>query len=88
MFIVAQLVVIFFLILQEDADLDDIRLGATSPVTSQPAPGQQTAGEKTVFAMPAPPPAYGVNPFTGAPVAANESTSLNTSEQTTYTPGI
>lgn len=44
-------------------------------------------GQQPVFAMP-PPPATGVNPFTGAPVAATEQTSLNTTEQTTYTPGI
>ncbi|XP_032598719.1 dnaJ homolog subfamily C member 5 homolog isoform X3 [Drosophila grimshawi] len=85
--------------LNEDADLDDINLGAGgSTVTTQPREQQSgqpgggagVAGGQPVYAMP--PPTYnaavGVNPFTGAPVAANENTSLNTTEQTTYTPGI
>lgn len=83
---------IFFLHLQEDVDLDDVNLSAGgAPVTTQPR--EQAGGQQPAFAMP--PPSYaaasasvGVNPFTGAPVAANENTSLNTTEQTTYTPGI
>lgn len=78
--------------LQEDVDLDDVNLSAGgAPVTTQPR--EQAGGQQPAFAMP--PPSYaagsasvGVNPFTGAPVAANENTSLNTTEQTTYTPGI
>lgn len=58
--------------------------GANSTTSTGLGGGQQ----QPVFAMP-PPPATGVNPFTGAPVAAaTEQTSLNTTEQTTYTPGI
>ncbi|KAH8322097.1 hypothetical protein KR059_002717, partial [Drosophila kikkawai] len=69
----------------EDVDLDDVNLGAGgAPVTTQP---REQAGGQPVFAMPPPSgAAVGVNPFTGAPVAANENTSLNTTEQTTYTP--
>lgn len=82
---------IFFFHPQEDVDLDDVNLSAGgAPVTTQP---REQAGGQAAFAMP--PPSYaaasasvGVNPFTGAPVAANENTSLNTTEQTTYTPGI
>ncbi|ALC44255.1 Csp [Drosophila busckii] len=72
----------------EDADLDDVNLGGAggAPVTTQP---REQAGGQPVFAMPPPSgAAVGVNPFTGAPVAANESTSLNTTEQTTYTPDM
>ncbi|KPU79066.1 uncharacterized protein Dana_GF10972, isoform B [Drosophila ananassae] len=73
--------------LNEDVDLDDVNLGSGgAPVTSQP---REQAGGQPVFAMPPPSgAAVGVNPFTGAPVAANENTSLNTTEQTTYTPGL
>ncbi|XP_017844487.1 dnaJ homolog subfamily C member 5 homolog isoform X2 [Drosophila busckii] len=74
--------------LNEDADLDDVNLGGAggAPVTTQP---REQAGGQPVFAMPPPSgAAVGVNPFTGAPVAANESTSLNTTEQTTYTPDM
>lgn len=51
------------------------------PVTSQPAPGQGTSNSNVPIAMPAPNP---TNPFASI---ATESTGLNTSEQTTYTPG-
>ncbi|XP_015043807.1 dnaJ homolog subfamily C member 5 homolog isoform X3 [Drosophila persimilis] len=73
--------------LNEDVDLDDVNLGAGGgPVTSQP---REQSGGQPVFAMPPPSgAAVGVNPFTGAPVAANENTSLNTTEQTTYTPDM
>ncbi|XP_059216720.1 dnaJ homolog subfamily C member 5 homolog isoform X4 [Stomoxys calcitrans] len=67
--------------LNEEVDLDDPS-GAPNTSAMGGAGGQQP-----VFAMP-PPPATGVNPFTGAPVAANEQTSLNTTEQTTYTPDM
>ncbi|XP_037960436.1 dnaJ homolog subfamily C member 5 homolog isoform X1 [Teleopsis dalmanni] len=67
----------------EDADLDDVNLAGTTQATS----GQGNASGQPVFAMP-PPQSTGVNPFTGAPVAATESTSLNTTEQTTYTPDM
>ncbi|XP_015034564.2 dnaJ homolog subfamily C member 5 homolog isoform X2 [Drosophila willistoni] len=75
--------------LNEDVDLDDVNLGAGgAPVTTQPR--EQAGGSQPVYAMPPPAGAasVGVNPFTGAPVAANESTSLNTTEQTTYTPDM
>lgn len=49
-----------------------------APVTSQPAPGQGTSSVS--IPMPGPNP---TNPFN----AANEQTSLNSSEQATYTPG-
>nr|XP_039149089.1 dnaJ homolog subfamily C member 5 homolog isoform X3 [Drosophila simulans] len=72
--------------LNEDVDLDDVNLGAGgAPVTSQP---REQAGGQPVFSMPPPSGSVGVNPFTGAPVAANENTSLNTTEQTTYTPDM
>ncbi|XP_058985060.1 dnaJ homolog subfamily C member 5 homolog isoform X3 [Musca domestica] len=73
----------------EEVDLDEPAIGggmggANSTTSTGLGGGQQ----QPVFAMP-PPPATGVNPFTGAPVAAaTEQTSLNTTEQTTYTPGI
>uniref|UniRef100_A0A1B0AWF8 J domain-containing protein n=1 Tax=Glossina palpalis gambiensis TaxID=67801 RepID=A0A1B0AWF8_9MUSC len=71
----------------EEVDLDEPSL--TQPAANQANNANNTAGQP-VFAMPPPqPPATGVNPFTGAPVAAaTEQTSLNTTEQTTYTPGI
>lgn len=52
------------------------------PVTSQPAPGQGTSKSNVPIAMP-PPSANPTNPFT----TATEQTSLNTAEQTVYTPG-
>ncbi|XP_017461465.1 PREDICTED: dnaJ homolog subfamily C member 5 homolog, partial [Rhagoletis zephyria] len=75
---------------QEDADLDDINLGAGTN-TQQPGLGGAGGQPAPVFAMPPPnqSTATGVNPFTGAPVAAaTENTSLNATEQPTYTPGI
>lgn len=51
------------------------------PVTSQPQPGQGTSSSNVPIAMPAPNP---TNPFSSM---ATEATSLNTSEQATYTPG-
>uniref|UniRef100_A0A0K8V943 Cysteine string protein n=1 Tax=Bactrocera latifrons TaxID=174628 RepID=A0A0K8V943_BACLA len=73
--------------LNEDADLDDVNLGGGT--NNQPS-GFGSTG--IPFAMPPPPQAAGatgVNPFTGAPVAAaTENTSLNATEQPTYTPGI
>lgn len=49
------------------------------PVTSQPAPGQGGPSNSNIaIAMPPPNP---TNPF------ATEQTSLNSSEQATYTPG-
>ncbi|XP_055318345.1 dnaJ homolog subfamily C member 5 homolog isoform X3 [Sitodiplosis mosellana] len=53
------------------------------PVTSQPAPGQGTSNFNMPIAMPAPNP-NPTNPFANI---ATEQTSLNTSEQNTYTPG-
>ncbi|XP_011179729.1 dnaJ homolog subfamily C member 5 homolog isoform X2 [Zeugodacus cucurbitae] len=74
--------------LNEDADLDDVNLGGSS--NNQQAGG--AGGQQPVFAMPPPPQAAGatgVNPFTGAPVAAaTENTSLNATEQPTYTPDM
>lgn len=73
----------FHCFFQEEVDLEDPSAAPNSTTSTAGAGGQQP-----VFAMP-PPPATGVNPFTGAPVAAaTEQTSLNTTEQTTYTPGI
>ncbi|XP_039964924.1 dnaJ homolog subfamily C member 5 homolog isoform X2 [Bactrocera neohumeralis] len=73
--------------LNEDADLDDVNLGGGS--NNQPT-GLGSSG--IPFAMPPPPQAAGatgVNPFTGAPVAAaTENTSLNATEQPTYTPDM
>ncbi|XP_063841082.1 dnaJ homolog subfamily C member 5-like isoform X11 [Scylla paramamosain] len=66
---------------------------AGEPVTSQPPPStnpfRTPGGEggpgmsQPVFAMP--PPSQGTNPFSAG---ANESTSLNTGSQPTYTPGM
>uniref|UniRef100_A0A1A9WSP5 J domain-containing protein n=1 Tax=Glossina brevipalpis TaxID=37001 RepID=A0A1A9WSP5_9MUSC len=75
----------------EEVDLDEPSL--TQPAAAAAANQANNAnntGGQPAFAMPPPqPPATGVNPFTGAPVAAaTEQTSLNTTEQTTYTPGI
>lgn len=68
--------------LQEDfADLEEVNIGG-GPVTSQPTAGKAHGASMPVFAMPAPP--NPTNPFTGG---ANESTSLNMTDQTTYTPG-
>lgn len=64
--------IIFF---QEDFNETD------APVTSQPAPGQGTSNSNVPIAMPAPNP---TNPFAAMPT---EATSLNATEQTTYTPG-
>ncbi|XP_018803217.1 PREDICTED: dnaJ homolog subfamily C member 5 homolog isoform X2 [Bactrocera latifrons] len=73
--------------LNEDADLDDVNLGGGT--NNQPS-GFGSTG--IPFAMPPPPQAAGatgVNPFTGAPVAAaTENTSLNATEQPTYTPDM
>ncbi|XP_075160513.1 cysteine string protein isoform X1 [Haematobia irritans] len=66
-----------------DLDMDPSMGGPNSSAMGGGAGGSQ----QPVFAMP-PPPATGVNPFTGAPVAATEATSLNTTEQTTYTPDM
>uniref|UniRef100_A0A1L8DJD4 Putative negative regulation of neuron apoptotic process n=1 Tax=Nyssomyia neivai TaxID=330878 RepID=A0A1L8DJD4_9DIPT len=65
------------------ADLEDVKVGG-GPVTSQPTAGQASGAGMPVYAMP-PPPASSTNPFYSG---ATESTSLNTSEQTTYTPGM
>lgn len=64
-------------LLQED--FNDVDGGG--PVTSQPAPGQGTSSNVSI-----PMPGAGPNP-TNPFNAANEQTSLNTSEQATYTPG-
>lgn len=61
--------------LQED--FNDVDGGA--PVTSQPTPGQGTSSTESI-PMPGPNP---TNPFH----PATEQTSLNTSEQASYTPG-
>lgn len=52
-----------------------------APVTSQPAPGQGTSNSNIPIALPA---ANPTNPFASI---ATEQTSLNSSEQATYTPG-
>ncbi|XP_059615518.1 dnaJ homolog subfamily C member 5 homolog isoform X2 [Phlebotomus argentipes] len=67
------------------ADLEDVKVGG-APVTSQPTAGQASGAGMPVYAMPPPPSAApSTNPFYAG---ATESTSLNTSEQTTYTPGM
>ncbi|XP_014088493.1 dnaJ homolog subfamily C member 5 homolog isoform X2 [Bactrocera oleae] len=77
--------------LNEDADLDDVNLGGGSN-NQQSGLGGAGGQQQPVFAMPPPPQAAGatgVNPFTGAPVAAaTENTSLNATEQPTYTPDM
>lgn len=60
-------------------DFNDMDGGA--PVTSQPAPGQGTSNSNIPIALPA---ANPTNPFASI---ATEQTSLNSSEQATYTPG-
>ncbi|TMW48142.1 hypothetical protein DOY81_006775 [Sarcophaga bullata] len=67
----------------EEVDLD----AEPNMSTANQGNTSNAGGQQPVFAMP-PPPATGVNPFTGAPVAATEQTSLNTTEQTTYTPDM
>lgn len=70
---------------QEDGnDLEDVQIGAAGgPVTSQPTAGQASGAGMPVFAMPAPP--NPTNPF--ASMTATEATSLNSTDQATYTPG-
>jgi len=53
-----------------------------APVTSQPAPGQGTSNSNVPIALP------GANPTNPFSSLATEATSLNTSEQNTYTPGL
>uniref|UniRef100_A0A0K8TP21 Putative molecular chaperone dnaj superfamily n=1 Tax=Tabanus bromius TaxID=304241 RepID=A0A0K8TP21_TABBR len=66
-------------------DVDYLNAGS-EPVTTQPTAGQAQGAGMPVFAMPPPPSApSSTNPFTGG---ATESTSLNTSEQATYTPAF
>lgn len=56
--------------------------GGNRPVMSQPTAGQASGAGMPVFAMPAPPgPLSTNNPF------ANETTSLNTADKPSYTPG-
>lgn len=73
--------------LNEDGnDFEDLNTSAGSaPVTSQPTAGQASGAGMPVFAMPPPSQPNPTNPFTGG---ATENTSLNSSEQPTYTPGI
>lgn len=69
---------------EEFNDLEDVQIGAAGgPVTSQPTAGQASGAGMPVFAMPAPP--NPTNPF--ASMAATEATSLNATDQATYTPG-
>lgn len=69
---------------EEFNDLEDVQIGAAGgPVTSQPTAGQASGAGMPVFAMPAPP--NPTNPF--ASMTATEATSLNTTDQATYTPG-
>ncbi|XP_050725684.1 dnaJ homolog subfamily C member 5-like isoform X11 [Eriocheir sinensis] len=77
-----------------DEDLEGGKAAGGNAVTSQPptstnpfrTPGADGSGpgmSQPVFAMP--PPTQGTNPFSAG---ANESTSLNTGSQPTYTPGM
>lgn len=77
-----------------DEDLEGGKAAGGNAVTSQPptstnpfrTPGADGSGpgmSQPVFAMP--PPSQGTNPFSAG---ANESTSLNTGSQPTYTPGM
>lgn len=70
---------------EEFNDLEDVKIGpggSNNPVTSQPTAGQAAGAGMPVFAMPAPP--NPTNPFANM---ATENTSLNASDQATYTPG-
>lgn len=72
---------------QEFNDLEDVHIGpgaAGGPVTLQPQAGQASGAGMPVFAMPAPP--NPTNPF--ANMSATEATSLNATDQATYTPGM
>ncbi|XP_055908131.1 dnaJ homolog subfamily C member 5 homolog isoform X3 [Eupeodes corollae] len=72
--------------LEDGNDFEDLNTPAGSaPVTSQPTAGQSSGAGMPVFAMPPPSsqPPNPTNPFTGG---ATENTSLNSSEQPTYTP--
>lgn len=63
--------------------MEDVQIGGGSaPVTSQPLAGQGSGAGMPVYAMPAPP-----NPTNPFAAMATEQTSLNTSDQATYTPG-
>lgn len=62
--------------------MEEVQIGG-APVTSQPTAGKGPA--MPVYAMP-PPPSNPTNPF--ASMAATEATSLSSSGQATYTPGI
>lgn len=73
---------------QDDfADLEEVNVGGGGgprPVMSQPTAGQASGAGMPVFAMPPPPGQAGFstsNPF------ANETTSLNTADKPSYTPG-
>lgn len=63
--------------------MEEVQIGG-APVTSQPTAGKG-AGAMPVYAMP-PPPSNPNNPF--ASMAATEATSLSSSGQAIYTPGI
>lgn len=64
--------------------MEEVQIGGNSgPVTSQPTAGKG-AGAMPVYAMPAP--SNPTNPF--ASMAATEATSLSSSGQATYTPGM
>lgn len=65
--------------------MEEVAIGGASgaPVTSQPTAGKGT-GAMPVYAMPPPP--NPTNPF--ANMGATEATSLSSSGQATYTPGM
>lgn len=66
--------------------MEEVQIGGNftgEPVTSQPTAGKG-AGAMPVYAMPPPP--NPTNPFANMP--ATEATSLSSSGQATYTPGI
>lgn len=75
-----------FLLQDDFADLDDVKVGDGSgrPVMSQPTAGQASGAGMPVFAMPPPP---GQQPFSTSNPFANETTSLNTADKPSYTPG-
>lgn len=76
-----ELITLKTIVQEEFNDLEDVQIGGSAPVTSQPTAGQ-AAGANMVYAMPAPP-----NPTNPFAAMATEQTSLNTSDQATYTPG-
>lgn len=75
-----------FLSQDDFADLEEVNVGGggSRPVMSQPTAGQAAGAGMPVFAMPPPP---GQQPYSTTNPFANETTSLNTADKPSYTPG-